>query len=175
MEIRLYNNCIQDLRFSQRRLWRVSSSGVWRRVVRWVAPDISEELIASIFRVEEIGSANQGQAECSASRKTGIYKETKGKFAEPIPFTLKMEAISSSEKLGATQWTTRRHIPEDDTLHNHRCENLKSYIENTSFFWTYSSTLNMEALCSSETSVTFYQATHDHFSEWNYFYNIYYS
>jgi hypothetical protein len=27
-----------------------------------------------------------------------------------------------------TQRTTRRHIPEDDTLHNHRCENLKSYI-----------------------------------------------
>jgi hypothetical protein len=28
---------------------------------------------------------------------------------------------------GATQRTARRHIPEDDTLHNHRCENLKSY------------------------------------------------
>jgi hypothetical protein len=27
----------------------------------------------------------------------------------------------------ATQQTTRHHIPEDDTLHNHRCENLKSY------------------------------------------------
>jgi hypothetical protein len=43
--------------------------------------------------------------------------------------TLKMEAIRSSETSGATQRTTRRHIPEDDTLHNHRCENLKSYIE----------------------------------------------
>jgi hypothetical protein len=39
-----------------------------------------------------------------------------------------MEAIRSSETSGATQRTTRRHIPEDDTLHNHRCENLKSYI-----------------------------------------------
>jgi hypothetical protein len=28
----------------------------------------------------------------------------------------------------APQRTTRRHIPEDDTLHNHRCENLKSYV-----------------------------------------------
>jgi hypothetical protein len=27
-----------------------------------------------------------------------------------------------------TQRTTRRHIPQDDTLNNHRCENLKSYI-----------------------------------------------
>jgi hypothetical protein len=41
--------------------------------------------------------------------------------------TLKMEAIRSSETSGATRRTTRRHIPEDDTLHNHRCENLKSY------------------------------------------------
>jgi hypothetical protein len=27
-----------------------------------------------------------------------------------------------------TRKNTRRHMPEDDTLHNHRCENLKSYI-----------------------------------------------
>jgi hypothetical protein len=48
-------------------------------------------------------------------------------FAEPISSTLKMEATCSSETSGATQRTTRRPIPEDDTLHNHRCENLKSY------------------------------------------------
>jgi hypothetical protein len=29
--------------------------------------------------------------------------------------------------INSTQRTTRRRIPEDDTLHNHRCENLKSY------------------------------------------------
>jgi hypothetical protein len=33
-----------------------------------------------------------------------------------------------SETSGTTLWTTRRHIPEDDTLQNHRCENLKSCI-----------------------------------------------
>jgi hypothetical protein len=47
-------------------------------------------------------------------------------FAELIS-TLNMEAICSSETSVETQQTTRRHIPEDDTLHNHRCENLKSY------------------------------------------------
>jgi hypothetical protein len=31
-----------------------------------------------------------------------------------------------SETSVETQRTTRRHIPEDDTLHNYRCENLKS-------------------------------------------------
>jgi hypothetical protein len=51
---------------------------------------------------------------------------------------LKMEAICSSERSVATQQTTRRHIPEDDTLHNHCCENLKSYIINTAFFITLS-------------------------------------
>jgi hypothetical protein len=35
-------------------VWRVSSSGMWPRVVCWVATDVSEEHIASIFRVEEI-------------------------------------------------------------------------------------------------------------------------
>jgi hypothetical protein len=36
----------------------------------------------------------------------------------------------SSETSGTTQRTTRRHIPEEDTLQNHRCENLKSYMFN---------------------------------------------
>jgi hypothetical protein len=40
---------------------------------------------------------------------------------------------SSSETSGATLRTTRRRIPEDDTLHNHRCENLKSYTAGSSF------------------------------------------
>jgi hypothetical protein len=40
---------------------------------------------------------------------------------------LKMEAICSSETSVETQRTTRRYIPEDGTLHNHRCENLNSY------------------------------------------------
>jgi hypothetical protein len=65
------------------------SSGICRRVVRWVAPYVSEEHIASIFKGEEL-------------------------------------VQQTSEQAGGKQ----RHIPEDDTLHNHRCENLKSYTEN---------------------------------------------
>jgi hypothetical protein len=42
-----------------------------------------------------------------------------------------MEAICSSETSVDIQRTTRRYIPEDGILHNHRCEKLKSYkIEN---------------------------------------------
>jgi hypothetical protein len=42
--------------------------------------------------------------------------------------TLKMEAICSSETSVGFQRTTRRYIPEDNTLSNHRCESLKSYM-----------------------------------------------
>jgi hypothetical protein len=42
-------------------------------------------------------------------------------------FTLKMQAIRSSETSAQTR-STRRHIPEDGILHIHRRENLKSYI-----------------------------------------------
>jgi hypothetical protein len=38
-----------------------------------------------------------------------------------------MDAICSSETSVGFQRTTRRYIPEDNTLHKHRCENLKSY------------------------------------------------
>jgi hypothetical protein len=44
-----------------------------------------------------------------------------------VSWTLKMEAICSSETSVGTQRITRRYIPEDGTIHNHRCENLKSY------------------------------------------------
>jgi hypothetical protein len=66
--------------------WRVSTSNV------------SEEHIASIFRVKERSSARSKQA-----------------------------AICSSETSDDTQWTTQRYIPGVDALHNHHCENFKSY------------------------------------------------
>jgi hypothetical protein len=42
--------------------------------------------------------------------------------------TLKMETTCSSETSVDFKQTIRRYIPEDSTLHNHRSENLKSYI-----------------------------------------------
>jgi hypothetical protein len=39
-----------------------------------------------------------------------------------------MEAIYSSEKSVLLRRTTRRYIPKDSTLHDHRYENLKSYV-----------------------------------------------
>jgi hypothetical protein len=36
---------------------------------------------------------------------------------------------------GTTLRATRHHIPEDDTLQNHRCENLKSYVMDIVHIW----------------------------------------
>jgi hypothetical protein len=41
---------------------------------------------------------------------------------------LEMEETCYSETSVDIQRTTRRYIPEDRTLHNHRCENLNSYM-----------------------------------------------
>jgi hypothetical protein len=94
---------VQYLRFAQRRLWRMRSSGTWRRVdLVWT--DVSEENDASIFRVENPRARN------SVSR----WLQTAAKFS-----TLKMEAIRSSETSVHTRFTLR-HIPENGILH-HPC------------------------------------------------------
>jgi hypothetical protein len=41
-----------------------------------------------------------------------------------------MEATCTYETTVDFQRTTRPYIPEDRTLHNHRCENLKPYMVN---------------------------------------------
>jgi hypothetical protein len=42
--------------------------------------------------------------------------------------TLKMKVTCSSETSVDFQQTEWHYIPEDRTLHNHHCENVKSYI-----------------------------------------------
>jgi hypothetical protein len=96
---------IKELRFSQRWLWRVSFFGIWRRVVRWVSTDASEE----VYRLHLQGRRN----------KFSKFSQQAGGLlvlAELISSTLKMEAICSPETSVETQRTTRRHVPEDDTL-----------------------------------------------------------
>jgi hypothetical protein len=72
--------------------------------------------MASIFRVEKYASeGTQSAATCSGWSSLGYYS------------TLEIEAIHSSETLIHTK-SARSHIPEDGILHNHLCENHKSYM-----------------------------------------------
>jgi hypothetical protein len=78
-----------------------------------------------------------------------------------------MEAICSSETSVATQETTRRHIPEDDTLHNHRCENLKSYnmyiglsVVNSTFFSLFNRILGKEGIFDQYRLTRYYEKPH---------------
>jgi hypothetical protein len=70
--------------------------------------------------------------------------EAGSKFFLAYSSTFKMDAICSSETSVDFQRTTRRYIPEDGTLHNHRCENLKSYRE---FFCMEVALLNTGLYC----------------------------
>jgi hypothetical protein len=62
----------------------------------------------------------------------GTYRlHLQGRTCRTYFFDLKMEAICSSETLVDTQRTTRRYIPEDGSLYNHRSENVKFYTMKT--------------------------------------------
>jgi hypothetical protein len=122
------NKTNEDLRFSQRWLRRVSSSGIWRCVVRWVSTDVS----GGTYRLHLQGRRNRfSKSEAShllvcCTQKFGLPPACW--FAEPNFSTLKMEAICSSETSVETQRTTRRHIPEDDTLQDKWGSTLKSLV-----------------------------------------------
>jgi hypothetical protein len=62
------------------------------------------------------------------SKQSSGWHMLSHRFCSAYSSTMKMEATCSSEMLVDFQQTTCRYIPEDSTLHNHHCENLKSYI-----------------------------------------------
>jgi hypothetical protein len=68
--------------------------------------DVSEERIASIFRVENPRAENQRQQACPS-----LQPPSDADFS-----TLKMDSICSTET-SVNPGSTQRHIPEDDILH----------------------------------------------------------
>jgi hypothetical protein len=85
---------------------------------------VSEERIASIVMVTRIGYL----------RTTLAVTSNRSTLRKSIIFVApKMNVIRSTEMSVLTR-AARRNITEDDIIHNHRRENLKSYIALTG--WT---------------------------------------
>jgi hypothetical protein len=92
------------------------------RRVALVRTDDSQERISSIFRVIGIGELRTPFSFGSVLRLL-----VTSNVLSPLTFvTLTMEAMCFSETFVLTR-ATQCHIPEDDILHSHRCQNLKSY------------------------------------------------
>jgi hypothetical protein len=63
---------------------------------------------------------------------TGFYISYRF-HARGLLIALMMEAAMTSETLVNFYQITRRNNPEDSHLRSHRCENLKSYLKETSY------------------------------------------
>jgi hypothetical protein len=96
---------------------------MWCRVDPVKLTDVSEERIASIFRVEKSTSEEPAWADVCRLLLPAYAGSSLADFSY-----LKMETRSSETSVHFTG-STRHHIPEDGILHSHRCENLKSYEE----------------------------------------------
>jgi hypothetical protein len=110
--------------------------------VALVRTDFSEEQTASVIRVTRFGELGTKLAPKSNRRALrrnntcNVFRLlVRGKVLPSLPslVTLIMEGLGSTETSVPTT-ATQSNIPEDDILHSHCRENLKSYIALTD--WT---------------------------------------
>jgi hypothetical protein len=100
-----------DNLMKNRTLWRMSSSGIWRR--------------EALVRTDVSGNISPPS---SGGKVTASCYILLTSFLARWFFTLMAEAKISTETSDHTK-TTPRSIPEDCSLHSHRRQNLKSYMK----------------------------------------------
>jgi inosine/xanthosine triphosphate pyrophosphatase family protein len=96
------------------------------RRVALVRTDVSEEPTASFIRLTKIGELGTTQAATSNRRTLRMNLFAVVVPSSPIFVSLMKEAPGSYETSVLTR-ATRRNNPEENILHSHRRENLKSY------------------------------------------------
>jgi hypothetical protein len=107
---------------------RMPFSGTWRRVGH-VRTDVSDECVASIFRVETI--SDLGTLEVSSKEKLVTANVVTN---SSIVSATRME-IRSSFETSVIKRHSRRHIQEDGIPHSYNHETFKSY--SYLFIYTY--------------------------------------
>jgi len=107
-------------------VWRLLLCGLWRRVLWYIRPMISEVLVhcACTFNAEE----------CSITVTTvlvvsKILNGTGNNWDRVSYSAIKMEVAHSYATLVPIHFSTRCHIPEDGNLHCHRHENFRSLMD----------------------------------------------
>jgi hypothetical protein len=121
--------------------YAIKTHGGWiyrsmKNVVFWdVTPCgcCKNQLFRGTYRLNNQGEKNQRARKSVSSNYQPKHATANAVPSSLILFTLMIQAIRPSETSVLTRGTWHK-IPEDDILHSHRRENLKSYIALTG--WT---------------------------------------
>jgi hypothetical protein len=122
--------------------------GLWRqrRTLKLLKNAVFRDVTPCISSCEQMFRRNyclhlQGIKICEPGTSVSRWLQADSSLADF--YTLKMEAICSSETSVHTKFT-RSHIPEDGILRSHRRENLKSYTQTFVCFGFISAFLKVE-------------------------------